>query len=291
MAKTAARSAKIKLPPAHDWRTTDTDEINKRRQRAREESFVITNATPAHPIFSNFRVKSASGLTYAVEVRDLARRQFACDCVDFRINGLGVCKHVEAVLLQFEARHKRLFHAAHAAGSDRIEVIVDRAADALRVLARSTVEWPRALGKWFDGRRTAGGRAAGNRAGGLAPASRRRVSRKSASRRKSSPGSSSAAAPPSAGSCAANTNSRCKAANGPRRKRPFRSFPTSGKACCIWPSPNARCWPTKWAWAKPSRPSPPARCCTGSARRAACWSSRRPRSRRNGRIKSRNSPR
>ena len=74
MAKTAKKVPKLKLPPAHDWRTTDTDEINKRRQRAREESFVITNATPAHPIFSNFRVQSGSGLTYSVEVRDLAAR-------------------------------------------------------------------------------------------------------------------------------------------------------------------------------------------------------------------------
>src|SRR6266540_2645633 len=122
MAKTTKTSSKPKLPPAHDWRTTDTDEINKRRQRAREESFVITNATPAHPVFSNFRVKSASGLTYSVEVRDLARRQFACDCVDFRINGLGLCKHVEAVLLQLRARHKKLFQDAQAAGSNRIEV-------------------------------------------------------------------------------------------------------------------------------------------------------------------------
>ena len=30
----------------------------------------------------------------------------------------------------------------------------------------------------------------------------------------------------------------------------------------------------KWAWARPSRPSPPAPCCTGSARPTACWSSR-----------------
>ena len=40
------RKVWIKLPSAHDWRTTDTDEISKRRQRAREESFVIINTTP-----------------------------------------------------------------------------------------------------------------------------------------------------------------------------------------------------------------------------------------------------
>ena len=100
MAVMTKKSADIPLPSPHDWRTTDTDEINKRRQRAREESFAIANTDPRHPIFSNFRVKSGSGLTYAVEIRDVQGRQFACDCVDFRINGLGTCKHVEAVLLQ-----------------------------------------------------------------------------------------------------------------------------------------------------------------------------------------------
>ena len=149
MSKNAKPLPKPKLPPAHDWRTTDSDEINRRRQRAREESFVISNATPAHPIFSNFRVQSASGLTYSVEIRELAGRQFACECVDFRINGLGVCKHVEAVLLQLEARHKRLFAAAHTAGSTRIDITVDRATDTLRLHSRQGAV-PRAVGKWFD---------------------------------------------------------------------------------------------------------------------------------------------
>ncbi len=149
MAKTTKKQLLPKLPPAHDWRTTDTDEINKRRQRAREESFVITNAAPAHPIFSNFRVQSASGLTYSVEVRHVGARQFACDCVDFRINGLGLCKHVEAVLLQLQARHKRLFKTAQASGSTRIEVIVDNIADTVRVL-HGQDGLPRAVGKWFD---------------------------------------------------------------------------------------------------------------------------------------------
>ena len=99
MAKPSNSKQKLKLPPIHDWRTTDTDEINKRRQRAREETFAITNTDPQHFIFSNFRVKSASGLTYAVEIRSLDTHQSVCDCVDFRTNGLAFCKHVEAVRL------------------------------------------------------------------------------------------------------------------------------------------------------------------------------------------------
>ncbi len=107
----------LQPPPSHDWRTTDEDEIARRRLRARTEPFQIRNCDPAHPIFSNFNVKSGSGLTYSVEVRDLRQRQFACDCVDFRINGLGTCKHVEAVLLHLEARFKRLFRQAAANGA------------------------------------------------------------------------------------------------------------------------------------------------------------------------------
>ena len=33
----------VRLPPADDWRTTDQDEINRRRLRAREESPRVVN--------------------------------------------------------------------------------------------------------------------------------------------------------------------------------------------------------------------------------------------------------
>src|SRR2546427_7849170 len=120
MAMTAKKTNDIKIPPPHDWRTTDDDEINKRRLRAREESFTISNTDPSHAIFSNFRVASGSGLTYSVEIRDLRQHQFACDCVDFRINGLGTCKHIEAVLLHLGARFRRVFKGALQEGSHPI---------------------------------------------------------------------------------------------------------------------------------------------------------------------------
>ena len=143
------KSADIPLPSPHDWRTTDTDEINKRRQRAREESFAIANTDPRHPIFSNFRVKSGSGLTYAVEIRDVQGRQFACDCVDFRINGLGTCKHVEAVLLQLERRFKRLFQAAARQGSNRLDLVPDPTIGTLR-LVNANGSLPKDIREWFD---------------------------------------------------------------------------------------------------------------------------------------------
>src|SRR5881394_2566240 len=147
MAKKAA--PEIEVPSAHDWRTTDEDEINRRRARAQAEDFRITNIDARHPVFSNFRVRSGSGLTYSVEVRDVRQRQFACDCVDFRINGLGTCKHVEAVLLQLQARFKRLFEAAAKNGTPRLDLVPDPASDSVRLL-NSNGSVPPALRAWFD---------------------------------------------------------------------------------------------------------------------------------------------
>src|ERR1017187_7277709 len=137
------------VPSHHNWRTTDADEINRRRARALSEDFKITNATPAHPIFSNFHVKSGSGLTYSVEVRDLGQRQFACQCVDFRINGLGTCKHVEAVLLCLQARYKRAFEAVTQNGYTRFVVLPDPLHDTLP-LVNGHGPLPSALRKWFN---------------------------------------------------------------------------------------------------------------------------------------------
>jgi hypothetical protein len=91
-----------KLTRTYDWRTTDQDEIRLRQERAREEQPQIRNLDPAQRIFSQFEVVSRSGMTYSVELRSLAGRIFSCTCTDFRINGLGTCKHVEAVLLNLE---------------------------------------------------------------------------------------------------------------------------------------------------------------------------------------------
>ena len=138
------------VPSHHNWRTTDQDEINRRRERARTEDFKITNATPDHPIFSNFQVKSGSGLTYSVEVRDLQQRQFSCQCVDFRINGLATCKHVEAVLLWLQARHDRRFRAAERNGSPRLDVLPDLPHNTLRIVNGHGPLHP-ALREWFNG--------------------------------------------------------------------------------------------------------------------------------------------
>ncbi len=132
-----------------DWRTTDQDELERRRERARQERPEITNADPRYQIFSNFAVRSKSGLSYGVEIRDLAWRQFHCDCLDFRVNGLGTCKHVEAVLLHLEAAAPAEFQGAAASESPRLDLIADPAHQSLR-FDGDLSRLPRALRRLLD---------------------------------------------------------------------------------------------------------------------------------------------
>ena len=113
----------IRIPGHGDWRTTDEDEINRRRLRGREEAMQVTNLAPEYPVFSDFLVASESGQPYTVQIHDVAQRLFDCSCMDFRINGLGTCKHAEAVLWQLEKRFGKRWKAAVEEGSGRAEIM------------------------------------------------------------------------------------------------------------------------------------------------------------------------
>jgi hypothetical protein len=80
------------------WRTTDDEEIERRRARAASEPIEIETLERDYPVFGAFRVSSG----YEVEIRSLEARDNSCGCPDFRVNGLGTCKHVEAVLARYE---------------------------------------------------------------------------------------------------------------------------------------------------------------------------------------------
>jgi len=115
------------LPPVTNWDTTDEHEVNRRRLRAIEEPpLSIKNLNPTHPVFSNFKVCSQSGETYSIEIRDLQKRIFASNTVDFQINGLGTDKHVEAVLLHLQKKERKAFKEALKNESGRIDVVPRR---------------------------------------------------------------------------------------------------------------------------------------------------------------------
>lgn len=96
----ATAKSEPSFPPAHDWRTTDEHERARRRSRAIEEQPQVRLLDPGPTVFGRYAVTSRSRQTYTVELRALGSPPTAvCTCVDFRINGLGTCKHVESVLL------------------------------------------------------------------------------------------------------------------------------------------------------------------------------------------------
>jgi superfamily II DNA or RNA helicase len=117
--------ARISLPGRHDWRSTDEQEVEKRRKRAREEPPRIRNLNPVFRIHSDFEVRSQSGMIYRIEILDLAEGLFSSTSPDFRVNGLGTDKHVEAVLLHLQRRFPREYERALKSGSERVDIIPD----------------------------------------------------------------------------------------------------------------------------------------------------------------------
>ena len=136
------------VPSGSNWRTTDQDEINRRRVRAAQEPMRFSNLTPVHPVFSNFSVVSASGQTYQVELRSLTSLVSACTCVDFRVNGLGTCKHVEG-LLRWLREESLTLDQAEEWGSTRIDLVPDTATGRLMV-ERNLNLLPPTLRGFFD---------------------------------------------------------------------------------------------------------------------------------------------
>ncbi len=126
-------------PPGRGWRTSDGEEIDQRRRRGLEEPFAITPLEPRHRVFGTFRVRSGDASAYEVEIRSLDERLNSCGCPDHRVNGLGTCKHVEAVLAQVRASKVGGPGRTARSGTGRVEVFLDHTAGEPQVRLR----WPR----------------------------------------------------------------------------------------------------------------------------------------------------
>lgn len=124
-ASAAGRALARKAPLG--WHTTDEEEVEKRLLRARSEPMQVRNLVPGDGFFSDFAVTSESGvLPYRVEIRALSTRENSCSCVDFRVNGLGTCKHIEAVLQQLRELRPRKFRGLSETGSPKAEIFLRR---------------------------------------------------------------------------------------------------------------------------------------------------------------------
>lgn len=134
----AASKVEERKLPFQGWRTSDEEEVERRRLRAATEPLAVRNLEAAYRPFATYAVSSSSagddqGREYRVEIRSLDEPWNTCSCPDHRVNGLGTCKHIEAVLRHL-ARRRR---ATSGEVKRRAEIFLDRAASPPRVrLAR-----------------------------------------------------------------------------------------------------------------------------------------------------------
>lgn len=92
--------ARAKLT-GQSWATTDAEEREKRRERARVEPMRV-KAVDVVDGFGVYEVSHPAAdrrtAMYRVELRSLDKPINTCDCPDFLKSGLGTCKHIERVL-------------------------------------------------------------------------------------------------------------------------------------------------------------------------------------------------
>jgi SWIM zinc finger len=79
-------------------------QITERRERALGAIAKILKRPAGEP-YGDYSVKSASGKTYRLAMRGPGLFENYCSCPDFRVNTLGTCKHIEALLLRLRRRH------------------------------------------------------------------------------------------------------------------------------------------------------------------------------------------
>ena len=136
-----AKAAKAlnKKPDFPGWSTTDEQEIERRRLRASTENMSIQDMDVRGGFYGDFAVQSATGrCPYRVEIRSLLTLDNSCDCADFRNNGLGTCKHIEAVLSRLRDKGRKALAKAMADGSPSVEIYLSRKGNQeIRVL------WPK----------------------------------------------------------------------------------------------------------------------------------------------------
>ena len=111
------------------WNTTDLDEIERRKIRGQTEELLMQLLENEFTYFGDFLVHSKErGTKYLVEIRSLTNHINSCECIDYRGNNLGTCKHIEHVLFKLATKKgfKRKFKQAALVGSHKIEIYLDR---------------------------------------------------------------------------------------------------------------------------------------------------------------------
>jgi len=87
-----------------DGMTLEEWQVALRREYGREQNFLFKNVGN-EPIFSEFQVTNPqTNRTYRVAIRGRQLGENFCSCLDFAVNALGTCKHIEYTLARLERK-------------------------------------------------------------------------------------------------------------------------------------------------------------------------------------------
>lgn len=117
--KASKRTSKVKVVPAKTKKmlavpyhrkplelSLEAWQMALRRQFAETHPFGIENLG-REPVFSDYRVTNPENRnSYKVSIRDNEHSFHFCSCYDFKTNGLGTCKHIEAVVHRIQKNRK-----------------------------------------------------------------------------------------------------------------------------------------------------------------------------------------
>lgn len=84
-----------------DGMTVEEWQVALRHEYAEENEFTVEH-TDDNRIWGDYLVSNNGGNRYKVAFRGVRSERNYCSCLDFRTNGLGTCKHIEAVSLYLQ---------------------------------------------------------------------------------------------------------------------------------------------------------------------------------------------
>lgn len=111
----------------------EEEEMLLRQERAEKEGFSIRVCDRGYFPFTTYEVCGAKKICYTVEIRSLCEKINSCSCPDHKVNTLGSCKHIEAVL-QWIKNQKSI--PDNSTLSPRVEIFLHTAS------SKARISWP-----------------------------------------------------------------------------------------------------------------------------------------------------
>ncbi|MDR1677496.1 MAG: DEAD/DEAH box helicase [Deltaproteobacteria bacterium] len=114
--------------------------ISERRERVTTDNLTV-NTAPKGTIWGDYSVDNPkTGRSYKVSVRGMEKGKIFCECPDFKVNTLGLCKHTMAVE-DYIKKHGKKYLNAEPWKPTEVEVFLDYAARplALKVQAPESI--------------------------------------------------------------------------------------------------------------------------------------------------------